>query len=186
VSAVTAPAADTPARALAAAPGVALRPATDGDAALEQAVYVEGRRAEMAVTGWPDAMVETFLADQFRLQTLHYTRHYASAERWIVEVGGVAAGRLILITAGDELRVVDIGLLPPFRGRGVGTALIAHAVGEAARRGLTRIGLHVEPGNPARRLYLRLGFVPRGLAGAYEKMERPVHPDETPGAAPLS
>jgi len=163
-----------PSRALRAAPGVSLRPARADDVALECAVYVEGRRAEMAVTGWPDAVLEAFLADQFRLQSLHYARHYADADRWIVEEGGIPAGRLILIAVGEELRVVDVGLLPAFRGRGIGAALIDFAVGEAGARGLARIGLHVEPNNPARRLYLRLGFVSQGLAGAYEKMELPL------------
>ena len=32
------------------------------------------------------------------------------------------------------------------------------------------ISLHVEPNNPIRPFYLRLGFVSQGLAGAYEAM----------------
>jgi len=171
-----------PTHVLRSAPGVVLRRARGDDVALECAVYVEGRRAEMAVAGWPDAVLEAFLADQFRLQSLHYARHYADADRWIVEVDGVAAGRLILIVAGEELRVVDVGLLPAFRGRGIGTALIDFAAGQAGARGLARIGLHVEPNNPARRLYLRLGFASQGLAGAYEKMERTLPSADIGGA----
>jgi GNAT superfamily N-acetyltransferase len=44
------------------------------------------------------------------------------------------------------------------RGRGIGTMLLTRLVGEAGRRGLPGLSLHVDHGNPARRLYERLGF----------------------------
>jgi [ribosomal protein S18]-alanine N-acetyltransferase len=51
------------------------------------------------------------------------------------------------------------------RGRGVGGKLVELAIGEA--RG--DIALHVEPDNPARRLYERLGFTNKYLEMRYHK-----------------
>jgi ribosomal protein S18 acetylase RimI-like enzyme len=44
------------------------------------------------------------------------------------------------------------------RGRGIGSALLAELISQARSRGLGRISLSVEDGNPSRRLYERAGF----------------------------
>jgi putative acetyltransferase len=56
------------------------------------------------------------------------------------------------------------------RGRGVGTAVLDHLVGEARRRGYRRVSLETgspEPFAAARRLYARRGFVECGPFGPY-------------------
>lgn len=55
---------------------------------------------------------------------------------------------------------LSVCVLPGFRGTGLGTALVRAAVAEARRRSLGALSLSVEEGNPARRLYERLGFRP--------------------------
>lgn len=66
------------------------------------------------------------------------------------------------------------------RGRGVGGRLITTAIDEARDQGLTGVSLSVEDGNPAVRLYSRLGFLPAGpgYPGTYlltlTPMERPL------------
>lgn len=54
--------------------------------------------------------------------------------------------------------LVQAGVRPAFRGRGVATALIRALDDAFMRRGLGRMGLGVTCANPARRLYERLGF----------------------------
>ena len=54
---------------------------------------------------------------------------------------------------------LTMALAPPWRGRGIGRALIRRLLSDAALRGIPRISLSVEPGNPARRLYESEGFV---------------------------
>jgi ribosomal protein S18 acetylase RimI-like enzyme len=56
-----------------------------------------------------------------------------------------------------EIRLMDIALVDAERGRGLGAALIRELMDEA-RATNASITLHVEPGNPARRWYERLGF----------------------------
>lgn len=57
----------------------------------------------------------------------------------------------------DETPELGIALLPQYRGRGIGTALLTHML-KAARDSYPAISLSVSPHNPALRLYERLGF----------------------------
>lgn len=55
---------------------------------------------------------------------------------------------------------LSVCVLPGYRGAGLGTSLLDAAVVEARHRSLPALSLSVEEGNPARRLYDRLGFLP--------------------------
>jgi GNAT superfamily N-acetyltransferase len=55
---------------------------------------------------------------------------------------------------------LSVCVLPGYRGCGLGAALMDAAVREARRRSLGALSLSVEAGNPARRLYERVGFAP--------------------------
>lgn len=137
--------------------GISLRLMTDADLAFTAHVYASTRQEELAPTGWPQAMIDAFLAQQHAAQHAHYTTHYAGLARYAIQQDGVDIGRLYLHDGNSELRVVDIALLPEARGRGIGGALLTDVLAYARAHGrLTSI--HVEQNNPARRLYLRLGF----------------------------
>jgi GNAT superfamily N-acetyltransferase len=58
----------------------------------------------------------------------------------------------------DETPELSIGVRARERGKGVGTALLAAVLAQAALDGHRRLSLSVEPDNPALRLYERLGF----------------------------
>ena len=57
----------------------------------------------------------------------------------------------------DETPEMGIALLPEFRGKGIGTALMKQLL-EAASKNYPAICLSVSPNNPAIRLYKRFGF----------------------------
>jgi len=60
--------------------------------------------------------------------------------------------------------VLGMGLLPPFRGRGIGRRLIGKAIDAARGLGLSRIELTVREDNAnAIALYKSIGFVAEGV-----------------------
>ncbi|MEO3778216.1 GNAT family N-acetyltransferase [Micromonospora sp. B11E3] len=56
--------------------------------------------------------------------------------------------------------VVNLGVAPRAQGRGLGRALLSHALHGTRTAGLPALGLSVADGNPARRLYDAAGFRP--------------------------
>ena len=90
-------------------------------------------------------------------------------------VDGDAAGRLYVRRALNVILIVDIALLAPFRGRGIGTAILRDLCDEADHHGHV-ISLHVSTTNRARHLYARMGFrqIDDGSdASMYVPMTRP-------------
>jgi GNAT superfamily N-acetyltransferase len=58
----------------------------------------------------------------------------------------------------DDVPELCVCVWPGHRGAGLGERLVRAACVTAAERGVARMSLSVEAGNPARRLYERLGF----------------------------
>ncbi|MBX5465755.1 MAG: ribosomal protein S18-alanine N-acetyltransferase [Clostridia bacterium] len=68
----------------------------------------------------------------------------------------------------DEAHITNIAVHPELRGRGAGDLLLSEMERRARERGINRMTLEVRPSNaPARRLYLRHGFVERGIRKGY-------------------
>jgi ribosomal protein S18 acetylase RimI-like enzyme len=156
-----------------AARGVTLRLRTADDDAFLRDVYIAYRWEEMTVTGWPEAERVAFLRDQERMQRIQYDRNYPDAAWGVIEVAGVAAGRLYLELVAGELRIIDIAFMPPWRGQGIGGGLLTAVQAQAQALGARKVSIHVEQNNPALRLYQRLGFQPIELRGIYWLMEWP-------------
>jgi len=68
----------------------------------------------------------------------------------------------------DEIHINNVAVRPQFRGRGIGTALMYHVLGEGRQLGARRATLEVRASNDAaRRLYERLGFYVAGTRRSY-------------------
>ncbi len=141
------------------------------DANLLLSVYAATRTAELTMLGWPDAQAEVFIRMQFDAQTRHYRTLYPLAVHSVVAVRGEAAGRIIVARSDEEIRIVDIALLPEFRRVGIGSRLLRRLIDEADASGLP-IRCHVVQGNDARRFWEHLGLIARGQDGAHIFMER--------------
>lgn len=134
-----------------------LRPITPEDVPFLADVYASTRWDELAPTGWSDAEKSVFCRRQFDAQSAHYREHYPGALFQIIEQDGRGIGRLYVARWEREIRIVDISLLPEFRGGGLGTQLLRELQDEA-RSVSKSLTIHVERFNPALRLYQRLGF----------------------------
>lgn len=149
-------------------PVVALRavgPAADAE--LLYAVYASTRAEELAVVPWTDAQREAFLRMQFDAQDRCW-REQKPATTWdVILLDGQPGGRLYVNRLADEIRIVDIALLPEHRGRGVGSLLIGRLLDEGSETGRP-VTIHVERNNRARALYERLGFSQIGTTGVYD------------------
>lgn len=146
------------------------RPAAGADETFLRDLYATTRAAELARVPWSDAEKAAFVAMQFRAQDQHYRAHYANAAFDVVLLDDHPIGRLYVDRGAEEIRIVDLSLLPAHRGRGIGTALLSGLQAEAARAGKV-LSIHVEHANPAQRLYRRLGFTEAGDRGVYLYME---------------
>lgn len=136
---------------------VQLRLANDEDVEFLRILYASTREEELAVTDWDETQKREFCRMQFEAQAAHYREHYPAAEYWVIECEGNRAGRLYVNRGEREIRIMDLALLPEWRGKGIGTLLLRNLQDEAAGEGM-RLSIHVEKFNPALRLYERLGF----------------------------
>ena len=160
-----------------AAQGFSLRPETEEDIPFLRRLYVSTRWDEVtAFTNWSGAQKQAFLENQFALQRHHYLTYYAAADCAVLDRDGVAAGRLYIDRQAGTLLVVDIALLPEWRGRGIGTALIEAVIAEARAAGKA-VEMMVEKHNPAQRLYRRLGLREVGDEGTHWLMRWRAAPD---------
>lgn len=149
-----------------------LRPVAPADEPFLFALYASTRAEELAQVEWPPGAQEAFLHQQFAAQQAHYQSYFPNGEHQIILRDGAPIGRIYLERDAERLHLLDIALLPAARGQGVGDALMADLIAEAAA-GALPITLHVYQLD-VRVLdwYRRLGFGVVGGSGMYYLMER--------------
>jgi GNAT superfamily N-acetyltransferase len=151
--------------------GFTLRSESEADLPFLRRLYVSTRWQELAsFIDWTEAQKLAFLESQFALQRHHYRTYYPATEFAVLEKNGVPAGRLYVDRQANNLCVIDISLLPEWRGHGTGTALMNALCAEARAAG-KKVSIAVEKFNPAQTLYRRLGFREVSDEGAHWFME---------------
>lgn len=128
------------------------------DEAVFRRLYAEVRAPEMRMTQWPEAQIQAFCDSQYSAQDHHYREYYPDLEQWAICRGDDVIGRLYLATFGDLFILMDITIALAWRGQRIGSSIVADVVRQADLMS-RQMQLHVEPENPARRLYQRLGFI---------------------------
>ena len=151
-------------------PRVSLRATVEADRPFLLHVYRTTREPELTPLPWTDEQKDAFCAMQFTAQDRSYRESYPDGAFLVIECDGVAVGRLYRAVGVEAMHLVDITLLPAWRNRGIGTALLQETIALAASAGLP-LQLHVDKANPARRLYTRLGFREIEDAGIYTRLE---------------
>ena len=136
---------------------VKLRPIEPQDDEFLLSVYASTREYELSLVPWSAEQKAIFLKMQFVAQQQHYQEHYQGAEFSVIMADKVPVGRLYVMRGRDEIRIIDIALLPEYRQQGIGTPLIQRLLDEAQEQG-KNVRIHVEVFNPSQQLFERLGF----------------------------
>lgn len=157
------------------ASGLALREEVESDLPLLRELYASTRAEELARSGWTEAQQKAFIDQQFTAQRSQYRQHYTGAAFLLIEREGAGIGRIYLHWGREELRLMEITLLPSQRGQGIARVLLQQLMGWTEARRLP-ITLHVEPFNPAHAWYQRLGFRMLEVRGVYHFMRRDPQP----------
>ena len=136
---------------------ITLRPVGPDDNAFLLEVYGSTRAEELAMTPWTDEQRYAFLLHQFTAQLDHYAKNYPTATHDVIMSDGRQVGRIYVARLENEIRIIDLTLLPHERNAGIGSYLIRQVLVEAGRTKQS-VRIWVEDFNPSLRLFERLGF----------------------------
>lgn len=147
------------------------RPVATEDDAFLLALYGSTREAELGQVEWAEGQKEAFLLWQFDMQRREYDARFPDARHELILFDGEAGGRTWVGEDAEQIRLLDISILPQFQGRGAGTILLRGLMAEAERAGKLLRHMVFVLNNDAHRFYERLGFVVIEDVGAYKHME---------------
>src|SRR4029079_14262487 len=108
---------------------------------------------------------------QFDLQRREYDTRFPDAEYRVIVIDQQPAGRIWVGADNEQIRLLDIALLPQFQNRGAGTALVERLKERAEKEGKALRHMVFVLNNNADRFYERLGFKQIEEFGAYKHME---------------
>jgi len=135
-----------------------LRPVRTDDEGFLFRVYSSTREDEISNLPWDDHQRNSFMQMQFAAQRADYSRRFPDGEHQIIILEDQCAGRLHLARSEDEIRILDIALLPEYRNREIGSFIIEELRREASKTNRP-VRIYVEQNNRALNLFDRIGFV---------------------------
>lgn len=155
--------------------GIAIRsPASEDDLRAAFAAY---REAFQDHWGYAEQSYEEFVRTDIEIETY-------DPSLWFLAMDGEAvAGVVMCETLSDRGWINNLAVLRPWRGRGLGEALLRHSFGEFYRRGQRIIALGVDSQNltGATRLYERVGMRAERQYDICEKVLQPGRGGESAG-----
>ncbi|HYH85758.1 MAG TPA: GNAT family N-acetyltransferase [Pyrinomonadaceae bacterium] len=151
---------------------LALRPASDEDYEDLVRIYAGTRADELAqVSWWDDEQKLAFCRSQYEAQKMEYDARFPDAEYDVILLEGRMVGRLWVVRGDEEIRLLDIALVPEAQNRGVGTALLKRLIDESRQTGKRLRHMVFVLNEAALRFYDRLGFEVFEDLGGYKHME---------------
>ena len=152
---------------------VRLRPVEPADEEFLLDVYASTRADEMALVPWTDEQKRAFLRMQLGAQREAYETNYKDATDYqLILLDEQPVGRLWTARTEEQIRLLDIALLPEAQKHGIGTMLLAQLIAESEQLGKPLRHMVYRFNTGALRFYERHGFSQLGEAGAYLLMER--------------
>lgn len=158
-------------------------PAPEWPQGIEVATFAPGRDERRAYEAVEDAFRDVWGRPRNTFERfLGFTRQegFDPTLWFLAEDGGEIAGSCLCKTVAGRGEVDVLGVRRPWRGRGLGLALLRHAFGEFYDRGVREVGLSVDAESPtgAPRLYVRAGM---RVAEAYAVYQKELRAGEDPG-----
>jgi GNAT superfamily N-acetyltransferase len=152
---------------------VRLRPVTPEDEDVLLRIYSSTREEEMQQAGdWTPEQKEMFLRWQLQMQRRDYEARFPEADYQLILFEGEPAGRLWVARTSEQIRLLDIAILPEFQNRKIGTFLLKQLIGESDETGTPLRHMIFKLNTDARRFYERLGFRLKEDDRMYLLMER--------------
>ncbi len=149
--------------------GLSLRPMKTSDSAFIESLY-RTTRDDLRMIDAEDEFVEDLIDIQHHAQTQGYGDMFPNAMYFVAEYQGERIGRTVLDFGQNEVRVVDIALMPAARGKGYGSQIL-QAVQRVAGKIMAPVSLTVRADHmSAKQLYMRLGFVVEEARMPIERM----------------
>jgi RimJ/RimL family protein N-acetyltransferase len=143
---------------------LSLSPITRSDEPFLSALYATTRAEEMALVPWNKEQKGAFLQSQFLLQHQFYKTKYPHAFFQIIVFEDEKIGRLYVCELEDETEVIDLTILPEYRGRGFGTEIISDILRNSAKP----VRIYLESYSRSIDLFKRLGFQLHSDEGVYQ------------------
>ena len=139
-------------------PTITLRPVRSTDESFLLRLFRSFRDDIDHAVGISEAEKKTFIRQQFEAQRRSYRHKYPDSSPELILVDDERAGRIWVAHLKDQIRLVDIMVLPAFQNQGVGSHLV-QTLKEYARA-LQRPLRHMvhTTNQDALRFYRRLGF----------------------------
>lgn len=151
---------------------VVLRAVQPADEEFLLGVYAASRADEMALVDWDETQKMAFLRSQFEAQSAQYRARFPDAEYSIILFKGNPVGRFWIGRTPEQIRLLDIAILPEFQNQGVGAVLLKSLLAESETAGVPLRHMVFKMNTAALRFYERFGFSPIEDVGAYIHMER--------------
>ena len=145
---------------------ITLRPVAPDDYEFLVEVYGSTRAEELALVPWTTEQQQAFVRSQFAAQQDHYAKKYPTASHDVIVCDDRPVGHLYVARLDQEIRIVDITLMPAERNAGIGSRLLEQLLDEANGSGKIT-SIYVEEFNPSLRLFERLGFSPSEQHGIH-------------------
>jgi len=136
---------------------ITLRPACADDVGFLRYVYATTREDELKHAGFDEQRRKAFMDMQFAAQSADYRRRFPDGHHDVILLGQERIGRLYVARSEAEIRILDITILPAYRGGGIGAHLIGKLLDESRSSG-KRVRIYLDNGTAATRLFVRLGF----------------------------
>src|SRR6476620_7755077 len=109
---------------------ITTRPSVAEDSAFMLELYASTSKDVLDDLGWSIGGQRTFVIMQAQAEEWNRARLYPGMDRLTICVDDLAVGRLLVCMRNNILHLVDLSLLPRYRGNGIGTQLMTEILEE--------------------------------------------------------